>query len=108
MESRPGLLTSDHSFGDSPVGRPLRRGETFDEVYWRIYVKHQPGWTGSPAKMSRATSLTSERWTQAFILHVWSSGAFLTLDPATKQLTGDPEAAKLWSREYRPGWEPKV
>ena len=70
-------------FGDSPVGRPLRRGETFDEVYWRVYVKHQPGWTGSPAKMSRATGLTSERWTQAFILHVWSAGAFLTLDPAS-------------------------
>jgi predicted dehydrogenase len=30
------------------------------------------------------------------------------LDPATRQITGDPDAAKLWRREYRPGWEPKV
>ncbi len=70
-------------FGDSPVGRPLRPKETFDEVYWRVYVKHQPGWAGDPAKMSRATSLVSPKWNQAFILHVWGGGDVLTLDPAT-------------------------
>ena len=71
-------------FGDSPayVNRTVRRGETFDDVYWRIYVKHQYGWTGSPAKMSRATSIVSPRWAQAMIAHVWSSrNASLTLDP---------------------------
>ena len=45
-------------FGDSPTGRPLRRGEQFREIYYRIYVKHQKGWTGGgPSKMSRAMSL---------------------------------------------------
>lgn len=70
-------------FGDSPAYRQngVRPGEVFDEVYWRIYVKHQYGWTGSPAKMSRATSLTSANWAQAMIAHVWSSGLSLTLDP---------------------------
>lgn len=69
-------------FGDSPAGRPVRRGERFDEVYWRVYVKHQPGWRGDPFKMSRATGLTSARWAQAFILHVWGGGGdVLTLDP---------------------------
>ena len=71
-------------FGDSPtyVNRTVRRGKKFEEIYWRIYVKHQYGWTGSPAKMSRATSLTSAKWTQAMIAHVWSSrNASLTLDP---------------------------
>ena len=71
-------------FGDSPtyVNRTVRRGKQFEEIYWRIYVKHQYGWTGSPAKMSRATSLTSAKWTQAMIAHVWSSrNASLTLDP---------------------------
>jgi predicted dehydrogenase len=29
-------------------------------------------------------------------------------DPETGRLTRDPEAQKLWSREYRPGWAPKV
>ena len=72
-------------FGDSPAGRPVRRGESFQDVYWRIYVKHQDGWTGgSPAKMSRATSIVSGRWNQAMIAHVWGSGGrFLTLDPAS-------------------------
>lgn len=70
-------------FGDSPVGRPIRPGERFQDVYWRHYVKHQDGWTGPAVKMSRATGLASGRWTQAFILHVWSgAGDALTLDPA--------------------------
>jgi predicted dehydrogenase len=32
----------------------------------------------------------------------------LQLDRTTHQIVDNPEAAKLWSREYRPGWEPKV
>jgi len=71
-------------FGDSPTygNKTVRKGEKFDEIYWRIYVKHQPGWIGNPAKMSRATSLASSKWTQAMIAHVWSSGKYsLTLDP---------------------------
>ncbi len=71
-------------FGDSPVGKVVRRGESFDDVYWRIYVKHQTGWTGGgPAKLSRATSMVSPGWAQAMIAHVWSSGESLTLDPAS-------------------------
>jgi hypothetical protein len=71
-------------FGDSPTGRVVRKGEKFDDVYWRVYVKHQPGWTGGgPAKLSRATSIVSPKWNQAMIAHVWSSGEALTLDPAT-------------------------
>jgi len=70
-------------FGDSPTGKVVRKGETFDEIYWRLYVKHQPGWTGGPAKMSRATSIVSPRWNQAMIAHVWGSKDCLTLDPAS-------------------------
>lgn len=71
-------------FGDSPVGRPLRREEKFDDVYWRIYVKHPRGWVGAgPDKMSRATIFAGSNWSQAAILHVWGGGPNLTLDPAT-------------------------
>ncbi|TVP98261.1 MAG: hypothetical protein EA381_12815 [Planctomycetaceae bacterium] len=71
-------------FGDSPTGKVVRRGETFTDVYWRIYIKHQAGWTGGgPAKLSRATSMVSPNWAQAMIAHVWSSGEALTLDPAS-------------------------
>lgn len=71
-------------FGDSPTGRVVNKGTKYDEIYWRIYVKHQYGWTGGgPAKLSRATSIVSNKWAQAMISHVWSSGEALTLDPAT-------------------------
>ena len=71
-------------FGDSPTGKVVRKGESFDDIYWRIYVKHQYGWVGGgPAKLSRATSIVNPRWAQAMISHVWSSGEALTLDPAS-------------------------
>ncbi len=73
------------AFGDFPGGSPVvSEGKKFGEVYWRIYVKHEHGWEGAPAKMSRATSIVSENWRQAMIMHVWSgSGNSLTLDPAS-------------------------
>ena len=73
------------AFGDFPGGKPVvNEGRTYTEIYWRIYVKHEHGWEGSPAKMSRATSIVSPNWMQAMILHVWSgSDNSLTLDPAS-------------------------
>ncbi len=71
-------------FGDSPTGKVVHRGQRYDDIYWRIYVKHQDGWTGGgPAKLSRATSMATSGWAQAMIAHVWSSGEALTLDPAS-------------------------
>ncbi len=73
------------AFGDFPTNKPVvRKGKHFDEIYWRFYVKHEYGWEGAPAKMSRATSIvSSNNWKQAMIAHVWSgSGNTLTLDPA--------------------------
>jgi len=85
-------------FGDSPtyISKTIHRGKKFTDVYWRIYVKHQKGWTGGgPAKLSRATVLTSSNWQQAMILHVWSSKESLTLDPASG-VRGD----KVITRKY--------
>ena len=85
-------------FGDSPSysATNVRRGEKFDEIYWRIYVKHEYGWTGSPAKMSRATSIVGVPWAQAMIAHVWAgSGASLTLDPVCGVKDG-----KVITRQY--------
>jgi hypothetical protein len=71
-------------FGDSPTGDVVNPGRSYQEVYWRIYVKHQHGWTGGgPAKLSRATSIVSSNWAQAMIAHVWSDDDALTLDPAS-------------------------
>lgn len=38
----------------------------------------------------------------------YRTGRVLRIDPKTHRIEGDPQAMQLWSREYRPGWEPKV
>ncbi len=38
----------------------------------------------------------------------WRTQRTVHFDPATRKLADDPETAKLWGREYRPGWEPNV
>jgi predicted dehydrogenase len=38
----------------------------------------------------------------------WRVGRDLHLDPANAHILNDPEAQKLWSRTYEPGWAPKV
>lgn len=71
-------------FGRNPVGKGLRSDETFREIYWRVYVKHEPGWQGNPAKLGRTTCLAGSDWSQAFIAHVWGGrGDVLCIDPAT-------------------------
>ncbi len=35
-------------------------------------------------------------------------GRTIHFDPASRRIVGDAEAMKLWGREYRRGWEPKV
>lgn len=36
------------------------------------------------------------------------TGRSLTIDPYSGRIVGDKDAMKLWSREYEPGWEPKI
>lgn len=36
------------------------------------------------------------------------TGQTLNIDPENGHIVNNPEANKLWSREYAPGWEPKV
>jgi len=38
----------------------------------------------------------------------YRAGRSLKLDPAQRRIVGDFEAKRLWSREYRKGWAPKV
>src|SRR5581483_7991587 len=38
----------------------------------------------------------------------WRVGRTINFDPKTQKISGDRDAMKLWKREYRPGWEPKV
>jgi predicted dehydrogenase len=38
----------------------------------------------------------------------WRVGRELNCDPGTGRTLGDKAAARLWAREYRKGWEPRV
>jgi len=38
----------------------------------------------------------------------WKVGRTLNLDPENGHILKDKKAMKLWSREYEPGWEPKI
>lgn len=38
----------------------------------------------------------------------WRCGRTLNIDPTNGHILHDDEAMKYWSREYQPGWEPKV
>ncbi|MBN1578824.1 MAG: hypothetical protein JW913_19850 [Chitinispirillaceae bacterium] len=77
------------AFGRNPVGymnkQNIRSDEDFREIYYRMYLKMQEGWNGSPAKLSRATCFPlAADWRQAMIAHLWSDDDdHLLIDPAS-------------------------
>jgi hypothetical protein len=72
------------TFGRSPVNSQSHSSTDFGEIYWRQYLRMQPGWTGNPEKLSRATILASPNWAQAMAAHLWGGpGTVLLLDPVT-------------------------
>jgi len=71
-------------FGRNPFGRGKQITDTFTDVWWRVYVKHERGWEGDPAKLARLTCLAGTDWSQGFIAHVWTGkNHALCIDPAT-------------------------
>ena len=73
----------------------------YREIFWRVYLKLQPGWRGGGAnKLSRAISFASPRWGEAMIAHVWSGNDqdanYLALDPAS----GTDELGLLQAAQY--------
>lgn len=74
------------AFGRNPGSRMtngIRVNEDFREIYYRMYLRMQTGWSGDPFKLSRATSIVGSNWAQAMIAHLWSDGNLrLLIDPA--------------------------
>ncbi len=80
-------------FGRNPnnyMNKGVGGSRDYREVYYRMYLRHQPGWQGDPAKLSRATLFASSTdWSQAMVAHLWSDGeGDLLIDPASC-VTGD-------------------
>jgi hypothetical protein len=77
------------AFGRTPSTyfRPIDSGtRDYREMYWRFYLRNQPGWTGGGGhKLARIISFATAGWAEAMIGHVWSDppSTVLTLDPAS-------------------------
>jgi hypothetical protein len=77
------------AFGRNPNAymnkQKIRPDEDFREIYYRMYLKMEEGWSGSPAKLSRATCFPhADDWGQAMIAHLWSDDKDrLLIDPAS-------------------------
>jgi hypothetical protein len=81
--------------GSNTHGDPNAR---YRDVYWRMYVRTEPGWIGSSGhKLNRATVLAGSNWQQAMIAHVWGDDRpELVADPAS----GTDESGNLMTTRY--------
>ena len=73
------------SFGASPIafdGRPTYAPDaTFEEVYWRLRVKMEPGWPSiGPGQLTRTVSFASNDWSEAVVAHLRSAGTDVTME----------------------------
>jgi hypothetical protein len=80
------------AFGKTPGSyfKPVDAGTaTYREIYWRMYVRTQPGWVGGAHdKLSRALVFAEANFSEAALAHVWGSSSAgdtnnLLLDPAS-------------------------
>lgn len=85
------------AFGLTPSGSGIRppaevdSTNKFREVFYRMFLRSQPGWnsgTNNQSKLSRATSFVGSNWSQSMIAHLWSNDTggnnnYLRNDPAS-------------------------
>ncbi|HEU4649492.1 MAG TPA: Ig-like domain-containing protein [Gemmatimonadales bacterium] len=91
------------AFGRTPSStfQPVDGGtKDYREIYWRVYVRTQPGYVGGNgnSKFTRATIFAGSNWQQAAFGHLWTTGDNLRLglDPAS----GTDAAGNLRTTTY--------
>ncbi|HEX5439057.1 MAG TPA: Ig-like domain-containing protein, partial [Gemmatimonadaceae bacterium] len=90
------------AFGKVPAGfTPVHDSTTkYREIYWRMYVRNQPGWTGGGGdKLSRAITFAGSNWSEAMMAQVWSGSKnpnVLVMDPSS----GTDTAGTLQTTKY--------
>ena len=94
------------AFGKTPSAymKPVDAGTAkYRDIYWRFDLRLHPDWTGGGAdKLTRATILSSDRFAQAAIGHLWS-GALPGSDPERLYLdpaSGTDESGALRTTTY--------
>ena len=95
-------VVSDLKFEDGNLMNPSEQLDAFHFQNWFDAIR-----LGTPLNAGIADACVS---TQLVLLGNIAQrvGHSLNIDPLTGRILNDPEADKLWAREYEPGWEPKV
>ena len=80
-------------------------GEGGDEPHLRNFVECLRG-------RARPTADIADGHKATLLCHLgniaWRVGRTLHCDPASGRILGDHAAARLWTREYRRGWTPRI
>jgi predicted dehydrogenase len=75
-------------------------------------IEHQQNFLDAIRASTPLTSEIEEGVKSTLLCHLGNialrTGQTVRLDPTTHQIVDNPQQQALWSREYRPGWEPAV
>jgi predicted dehydrogenase len=75
-------------------------------------TKHFQNWVDAVRGEGKLVAEIEEGHLSTLMCHLgniaWRTGQTVHFDPSNKKLVSNPAQEKLWSREYRAGWEPKV
>ena len=110
---RSGYVIYDNE--NNEIARRIR-GETVDALDTRgggsLTDLHITNFLDSIRGNASTTAPIDEGHKSQLLCHLGNiaqrTGGALTCDPTTGRIVNDADATKLWSRDYEPGWEPKV
>lgn len=86
------------SFGSSPISygdRPTYAPDgSFQEVYWRLRLKTEPGWPDlGPGQLTRTVVFADADWSEAVVAHLRSAGDDVVLEGVPSSCVAGSEVA---------------